>query len=94
MYTPTELPAWKALQAHYSEIAPAHMRDLFRDDRVDDWSFARTLYAAFVRVPLGTVLLAAAGARGGRDGFTNAQRLLNSGHRDRLAGVLASGDPA
>ncbi len=32
-------------------------RDLFRDERVEDWSLARTLYAAFVRVPLGTVLL-------------------------------------
>lgn len=31
--------------------------DLFRDERVEDWSFARVLYAAFVRVPLGTVLL-------------------------------------
>jgi glucose-6-phosphate isomerase len=32
MYDPTQLPAWKALQAHYNEIAPLHMRDLFRDD--------------------------------------------------------------
>lgn len=32
-------------------------RDLFRDDRVEGWSFGRTAYAAFVRVPLGTVLL-------------------------------------
>ncbi len=32
-------------------------RDLFQDDRVADLSFLDTLYAAFVRVPLGTVLL-------------------------------------
>src|SRR4051812_44516613 len=32
MYNPTDLPAWKALQAHQGEIAPVHMRDLFRDD--------------------------------------------------------------
>lgn len=31
--------------------------DLFRDRRVEDWSLARVLYASFVRVPLGTVLL-------------------------------------
>ena len=28
----TESPAWKALQSHYSEIAPLHMRDLFKAD--------------------------------------------------------------
>jgi glucose-6-phosphate isomerase len=40
MYTPTELPAWKALQAHHAEIATVHMRDLFRDDpkRFDTFS--------------------------------------------------------
>ncbi len=32
MYSPLELPAWKALQAHHAEMAPVHMRDLFRDD--------------------------------------------------------------
>jgi glucose-6-phosphate isomerase len=32
MYDPTTLPAWQALQAHAAEIAPLHMRDLFRDD--------------------------------------------------------------
>lgn len=32
-------------------------RDLFQDERVADLSFLDTLYAAFVRVPLGTVLL-------------------------------------
>ena len=32
-------------------------RDLFRDDRVAGWSFGRAAHAAFVRVPLGTVLL-------------------------------------
>lgn len=31
--------------------------DLFLDERVEDWSLAQTLFAAFVRVPLGTVLL-------------------------------------
>src|SRR5262245_24380409 len=40
MYTPTELPAWKALEAHHREVAPAHLRDLFRDDprRFDKFS--------------------------------------------------------
>src|SRR5262245_9914950 len=32
MYQPTELPAWKALEAHHREIAQAHMRDMFRED--------------------------------------------------------------
>lgn len=32
-------------------------RDLFRDERVEHWGLGRTLYAALVRVPLGTVLL-------------------------------------
>ncbi len=27
-----ELPAWKALQAHYEEIRDRHMRDMFRED--------------------------------------------------------------
>ncbi len=45
-------------------VAIPATRDLFRDDRVDDWSFARTLYAAFVRVPLGTVLLEEVAFRG------------------------------
>src|ERR1700722_13101100 len=40
MFTPLELPAWAQLQAHYPEIAPIHMRDLFRDDpgRFDKFS--------------------------------------------------------
>lgn len=38
-------------------VAVPATRDLFRDDRVADWNLARTLFAAFVRVPLGTVLL-------------------------------------
>ncbi len=32
MTTPTQLPAWKALDAHYREVANLHMRDLFKDD--------------------------------------------------------------
>jgi glucose-6-phosphate isomerase len=28
----TQLPAWKALQAHYEKIAPHHLRDLFKQD--------------------------------------------------------------
>jgi glucose-6-phosphate isomerase len=32
MTTPTQLPAWKALEAHYQEVAPLQMRDLFKDD--------------------------------------------------------------
>lgn len=39
-------------------------RDLFQDDRVADLSFLDTLYAAFVRVPLGTVLLEEVAFRG------------------------------
>lgn len=38
-------------------VALPPTRDLFRDDRVAGWSLAQALYAAFVRVPLGTVLL-------------------------------------
>lgn len=32
-------------------------RDLFRDERVQHWTFGQTLVAALIRVPLGTVLL-------------------------------------
>ncbi|MFO0926503.1 MAG: glucose-6-phosphate isomerase [Gemmataceae bacterium] len=32
MYSPTALAAWKALEAHHREVAPLHLRDLFRDD--------------------------------------------------------------
>lgn len=32
MTLPTALPAWKALQEHYEEIAALHMRNLFADD--------------------------------------------------------------
>jgi glucose-6-phosphate isomerase len=32
MFNPLELPAWQPLQTHFNEIAPVHMRDLFRDD--------------------------------------------------------------
>lgn len=38
-------------------LALPFTRDLFRDDRVLDMSFGDALYAAFVRVPFGTVLL-------------------------------------
>ncbi len=38
-------------------LAVPATRDLFRDERVADWSLARTFYATFVRVPFGTVLL-------------------------------------
>ena len=38
-------------------LAVPATRDLFLDDRVAGWSFGRAAYAAFVRVPLGTVLL-------------------------------------
>ncbi|MCU1497977.1 MAG: Abortive infection protein [Acidimicrobiales bacterium] len=37
-------------------VLPA-TRDLFRDERVEHWGLGRTVYAAFVRVPLGTVVL-------------------------------------
>ncbi len=32
MSTLTRTPAWKALRKHHEEIAPQHLRDLFRDD--------------------------------------------------------------
>ncbi|MFL6207983.1 MAG: glucose-6-phosphate isomerase [Pyrinomonadaceae bacterium] len=32
MSTLTETPAWQALVAHYDEVAPRHMRDLFKED--------------------------------------------------------------
>jgi glucose-6-phosphate isomerase len=32
MTTPTQLPAWKTLEAHYEKVAPLQMRDLFKDD--------------------------------------------------------------
>ena len=32
MSTLTQSPAWKTLQAHYEQIRPRHMRDLFRED--------------------------------------------------------------
>src|SRR4051794_13677774 len=32
MSNPTQLKAWQALQAHYAEVAPLHLRDLFRQD--------------------------------------------------------------
>jgi glucose-6-phosphate isomerase len=32
MTTATQLPAWQALAAHYDELAPRHMRDLFKED--------------------------------------------------------------
>ena len=32
MTKPTQLPAWRALAAHYEEVAPLHMRDLFAQD--------------------------------------------------------------
>jgi glucose-6-phosphate isomerase len=40
MTTPTQLPAWKALEAHYQEVAPLQMRDLFKEDskRFDKFS--------------------------------------------------------
>ncbi len=38
-------------------VALPQTRELFEDDRVRGWDLLDTLYAAFVRVPLGTVLL-------------------------------------
>src|SRR5271168_1927713 len=32
MTTPTQLPAWKALEGHHQEVAPLQMRDLFKED--------------------------------------------------------------
>src|SRR6516162_637528 len=40
MTVPTQLAAWKSLEAHYPQIAPLQMRDLFRQDprRFDKFS--------------------------------------------------------
>src|SRR5262245_57676987 len=40
MTAPMQLDAWKALEAHYKEVAPLHMRDLFKQDpkRFDKFS--------------------------------------------------------
>jgi glucose-6-phosphate isomerase len=40
MSKPTQLAAWKALEAHYPRVAPLHVRDLFRQDpkRFDKFS--------------------------------------------------------
>src|SRR5438309_4861654 len=40
MTTPTQLEAWKALETHQKQIAPLHLRDLFRQDprRFDKFS--------------------------------------------------------
>src|SRR3954468_12836203 len=40
MTIPTKLEAWKALEAHHRQIAPLHMRDLFKQDprRFDKFS--------------------------------------------------------
>jgi glucose-6-phosphate isomerase len=32
MTTPTQHPAWKALETHYEKVAPLQMRDLFKED--------------------------------------------------------------
>jgi glucose-6-phosphate isomerase len=32
MTTPTQLPAWKALEAHHQKVEPLQMRDLFKQD--------------------------------------------------------------
>ncbi len=32
MTNPTQLPVWQQLSAHYQEIVPLHMRDLFDQD--------------------------------------------------------------
>ena len=45
------------LVTYLAAMALPATRDLFRDDRVQGWSLPRTAYAAFVRVPLGTVLI-------------------------------------
>ncbi len=42
MFTPLELPAWKQLQTHFAEIAPVHMRDLFREDPARFTKFSRS----------------------------------------------------
>lgn len=45
-------------------VAIPATRDLFRDDRVKGWSLGRTLDAALIRVPFGTVLLEEIAFRG------------------------------
>jgi glucose-6-phosphate isomerase len=41
MFDPLELPAWQALQAHFAEVNPLHMRDLFRQDPQRSTKFSR-----------------------------------------------------
>lgn len=45
-------------------VAVPATRDLFRDERVEGWTLGQSLWAAFVRVPLGTVLLEEVAFRG------------------------------
>ena len=45
------------LVAYLLGMAIPGTRELFRDERVRGWSFGHTAYAAFLRVPLGTVLI-------------------------------------
>lgn len=49
--------AGAVLVVYVVAVALPPTRDLFRDERVEGWSLAQALYAALVRVPLGTVLL-------------------------------------
>lgn len=49
--------AGSVLVLYLVAVAVPATRDLFRDDRVAGWSLGQSVWAAFVRVPLGTVLL-------------------------------------
>jgi glucose-6-phosphate isomerase len=44
MSTPTQLPAWKALEAHYQQVANLHMRDLFAQDPQRFQKFSRRFH--------------------------------------------------
>lgn len=49
--------AGSVLVVYLVAVALPTTRDLFRDERVEGWTFGQSLWAALVRVPLGTVLL-------------------------------------
>ena len=49
--------AGSVLAIYVVAVAVPATRDLFRDERVEGWTLGQSVWAAFVRVPLGTVLL-------------------------------------
>lgn len=56
--------AGSVLAIYLVAVAVPATRDLFRDERVEGWTLGQSVWAAFVRVPLGTVLLEEVAFRG------------------------------